>query len=131
MGWIDWSIVLIYLTWIVYSGLRYRKQAKSLDEYLLAGRSMPWWAVGLSVMATQMSAITLIGTTGQGFEDGMRFVQFYLGLPLAMIILSRINRKTPKRVRGCSSVGRASALQAEGRRFNSAQLHQHSLYSVE
>ncbi len=88
MGWIDWVIVLVYLTWIVYAGLRYRKQAKSLDEYLLAGRSMPWWAVGLSVMATQMSAVTLIGTTGQGFEDGMRFVQFYLGLPLAMIILS-------------------------------------------
>ena len=70
MGWIDWVIVLVYLTWIVYAGLRYRKQAKSLDEYLLAGRSMPWWAVGLSVMATQMSAVTLIGTTGQGFEDG-------------------------------------------------------------
>lgn len=49
---------------------------------------MPWWAVGLSVMATQMSAITLIGTTGQAFDDGMRFIQFYLGLPLAMIILS-------------------------------------------
>ena len=88
MGWIDWSIVLLYLVWIVWSGVRYGRDAKSLDDYLLAGRSMPWWAVGLSVMATQMSAITLIGTTGQGFEDGMRFVQFYLGLPLAMIILS-------------------------------------------
>ncbi len=88
MGWIDWSIVLLYLIWIVYSGVRYGKDAETLDDYLLAGRSMPWWAVGLSVMATQMSAITLIGTTGQGFEDGMRFVQFYLGLPLAMIILS-------------------------------------------
>ena len=88
MGWIDWSIVLLYLAWIVYTGVRYGKGAKTLDDYLLAGRSMPWWAVGLSVMATQMSAITLIGTTGQGFDDGMRFVQFYLGLPLAMIILS-------------------------------------------
>ncbi len=48
---------------------------------------MPWWAVGLSVMATQLSAITLVGTTGQGYSDGLRFVQFYYGLPLAMIIL--------------------------------------------
>ena len=49
---------------------------------------MPWWAVGLSVMATQLSAITMIGTTGQGYTDGMRFIQFYFALPLAMIILS-------------------------------------------
>ncbi len=48
---------------------------------------MPWWAVGLSVMATQLSAITLVGTTGQGYNDGLRFVQFYYGLPLAMMIL--------------------------------------------
>ena len=88
MSWIDWSIVLIYLAWIVWSGARYGKNRGGLEDYLLASRSMPWWAVGLSVMATQMSAITLIGTTGQAFDDGMRFVQFYLGLPLAMIILS-------------------------------------------
>ena len=54
----------------------------------LASRSLPWWAVGLSVMATQMSAITLVGTTGQGYVDGARFVQFYFGLPAAMVILS-------------------------------------------
>ncbi len=58
------------------------------ESYFLANRSLPWWAVGLSVMATQLSAITLVGTTGQGYSDGMRFVQFYYGLPLAMIILS-------------------------------------------
>ena len=59
-----------------------------LDGYFLANRSLPWWAVGLSVMATQLSAITLVGATGQGYADGMRFVQFYFGLPIAMIILS-------------------------------------------
>jgi len=53
----------------------------------MANRSLPWWAVGLSVMATQLSAITLIGTTGQGATDGLKFVQFYFGLPLAMVIL--------------------------------------------
>src|ERR1044071_6605332 len=60
---------------------------KGIEGYFLAGRSLPWWAVGLSVMATQLSAITMIGTTGQGAVDGMRFVQFYFGLPLAMVIL--------------------------------------------
>ena len=54
----------------------------------MAGRSLPWWLVGLSVMATQLSAITMIGTTGQGYADGMRFLQYYYALPLAMIILS-------------------------------------------
>lgn len=88
MSWIDWTIIFVYLTWIVWSGARYGRNRQGLEDYLLASRSLPWWAVGLSVMATQMSAITLIGTTGQAFDDGMRFVQFYLGLPLAMIILS-------------------------------------------
>ena len=60
----------------------------AVEGYFLAGRSLPWWAVGLSVMATQMSAITLVGTTGQGYADGLRLVQMYFGLPLAMIILS-------------------------------------------
>ena len=87
MHWIDWSILLIYLVWIVWSGMRYGRKNRDLDDYLLADRSLPWWAVGLSVMATQMSAITLIGATGQAYADGMRFIQFYLGLPLAMIIL--------------------------------------------
>ena len=63
------------------------KHSGKAEGYFLANRSLPWWAVGLSVMATQMSAITLVGTTGQAFDDGMRFIQFYYGLPLAMIIL--------------------------------------------
>ena len=85
---IDWIIIGVYLTWVIYDGLKRSKGADGVEGYFLAGRSLPWWAVGLSVMATQMSAITLVGTTGQGYDDGMRFVQFYFGLPVAMIILS-------------------------------------------
>ena len=85
---IDWLIVAGYLVWVVTDGLRRTKSADKIEGYFLANRSLPWWAVGLSVMATQLSAITLVGTTGQGYDDGLRFVQFYYGLPIAMIILS-------------------------------------------
>lgn len=85
---VDWIIVLAYLAWILYDGLKRTKDSHEVEGYFLANRSLPWWAVGLSVMATQLSAITLVGTTGQGYADGMRFVQFYYGLPLAMVILS-------------------------------------------
>src|SRR5687767_2104914 len=85
---IDWTIIAIYLVWIVWDGLRLTKRSHELEGYFLASRSIPWWAVGLSVMATQLSAITMIGTTGQGYADGMRFLQFYYALPLAMIVLS-------------------------------------------
>ena len=88
MHWFDWLVVGTYLVWMMYDGLKRTKGADNLEGYLLANRSLPWWAVGLSVMATQLSAITLVGTTGQGYADGMRFVQFYFGLPLAMILLS-------------------------------------------
>jgi SSS family transporter len=85
---IDWAIIGAYLVWIVWDGLRLTKRSDELEGYFLASRSLPWWAVGLSVMATQLSAITMIGTTGQGYADGMRFLQFYYALPLAMIVLS-------------------------------------------
>jgi SSS family solute:Na+ symporter len=88
MHWIDWLVVGGYLVWIVWDGLRRTKGSDKVEGYFLANRSLPWWAVGLSVMATQLSAITLVGTTGQGYRDGLRFVQFYFGLPLAMLILS-------------------------------------------
>jgi SSS family solute:Na+ symporter len=84
----DWLVVAAYLIWIVYDGLKRTKNAGEVEGYFLANRSLPWWAVGLSVMATQLSAITLVGTTGQGYADGMRFIQFYFGLPIAMILLS-------------------------------------------
>ena len=85
---IDWLVIVAYLVWIVHDGLKRTRSADEMDGYLLAKRSLPWWAAGLSVMATQLSAITLVGTTGQGYADGMRFVQFYFGLPIAMVILS-------------------------------------------
>ena len=85
---LDWLVVAAYLIWIVVDGLRRTKAASEIEGYLLANRSLPWWAVGLSVMATQLSAITLVGTTGQAYADGMRFIQFYFGLPLAMVLLS-------------------------------------------
>ena len=88
MHWVDWSILIGFTAWIVYDGLRRTKDSHSIEGYFLAGRSIPWWAAGISVMATQLSAITMIGTTGQGYTDGLRFIQFYFGLPLAMIILS-------------------------------------------
>jgi Na+/proline symporter len=88
MSWIDWSIVACYLVWVVWDGVRLSRRNTGVEGYFLASRSLPWWAVGLSVMATQLSAITMTSTTGQGYADGMRFVQFYFGLPLAMIILS-------------------------------------------
>src|SRR5688500_16649370 len=85
---VDWAVVAAYIAWIVWDGLRMTKRSQELEGYFLAGRSLPWWAVGLSVMATQLSAITMIGTTGQGYADGMRFLQFYYALPIAMIVLS-------------------------------------------
>jgi Na+/proline symporter len=85
---VDWAIVVVYLAWIVTDGLKRSKGTDKVEGYFLANRSLPWWTVGLSVMATQISAITLVGTTGQAYATGLRFVQFYFGLPIAMIILS-------------------------------------------
>ncbi len=85
---IDWAVVLGFTAWIVYDGLKRTKDSAHIEGYFLANRSIPWWAAGISVMATQLSAITLIGTTGQGYTDGLRFIQFYFALPLAMVILS-------------------------------------------
>jgi Na+/proline symporter len=87
MRWLDWVIVAAYLVYVIWDGVRLTKGSDKVEGYFLANRSLPWWAVGLSVMATQMSAITLVGTTGQAYSDGMRFIQFYYGLPFAMIIL--------------------------------------------
>src|SRR3954467_15573664 len=84
---INWVIVVGWIGFVVVDGIRRTRKKGELEGYLLAKRSLPWWAVGLSVMATQLSAVTMIGTTGQGATDGMRFVQFYFGLPLAMVIL--------------------------------------------
>jgi len=87
MRFLDWAVVIAYLVYVICDGVRMTKHSKQVEGYFLANRSLPWWAVGLSVMATQLSAITLVGTTGQAYSDGMRFLQFYYGLPLAMVIL--------------------------------------------
>jgi Na+/proline symporter len=85
---VDWTVVVLYIAWIVIDGLRRSKATDKVDGYLLANRSLPWFAVGLSVMATQLSAVTIVTTTSLGYLTGLRFVQFYFGLPLAMVILS-------------------------------------------
>lgn len=85
---LDWVILVVYVLWIVVDGLRLTRRSGGLEGFFLGGRAIPWWAVGLSVMATQLSAITMIGTTGQGYADGMRFLQFYYALPVAMVVLS-------------------------------------------
>jgi solute:Na+ symporter, SSS family len=85
---LDWAVVILYVSWIVYDGLRRAKGTDKVEGYFLGNRTLPWWAIGLSVMATQMSAVTLVGTTGQAYLTGLRFIQFYFGLPLAMVILS-------------------------------------------
>ncbi|HVG39282.1 MAG TPA: sodium:solute symporter [Pyrinomonadaceae bacterium] len=84
---LDWAVVAAYLIYMIWDGVRMTKHSREVEGYFLANRSLPWWAVGLSVMATQLSAITLVGTTGQAYANGMRFIQFYYGLPLAMVIL--------------------------------------------
>ena len=84
---LDWIVLVSSLLIIVGYGLYRSRGSDTVDRYLLAGRSMPWYAMALSIMATQASAITFISTTGQSYVDGMRFVQFYFGLPIAMIII--------------------------------------------
>ncbi len=84
----DWLVMCGALAFVVLYGLWRGRGSNSVNKYLLAGKSMPWHAMALSIMATQASAVTFISTTGQSYVDGMRFVQFYFGLPLAMVILS-------------------------------------------
>jgi SSS family solute:Na+ symporter len=84
---LDWLVMFAWLAFIVSYGLYRGRGSSTVSKFLLAGKSMPWYAMGLSIMATQASAITFISTTGQSYTDGMRFVQFYFGLPLAMVIL--------------------------------------------
>ena len=86
---LDWVVMVLTFVAIPSFGLwRGRRSRRDINDYLLASRSMPWYAMGLSIMATQASAITFLATTGQAYVDGMRFVQFYFGLPIAMVILA-------------------------------------------
>lgn len=87
MSTLDWGVLILTLAGIVMYGIWKSRNAKNIEGYLLADRQLPWYHIGLSVMATQASAITFLSGPGQGFSDGLRFVQFYFGLPLAMVVL--------------------------------------------
>lgn len=88
MSSIDWIVLLTTLISIVAYGIWKTRGKKNIESYLLGDRKLKWWTIGLSIMATQASAITFLSTPGQAFDDGMRFVQFYFGLPIAMVILA-------------------------------------------
>jgi len=86
---IDWIILVITLLFIVIYGVwRTKGSTGNVKDYILGNNETPWWTVGLSVMATQASAITFLSTPGQAYHDGMGFVQFYFGLPIAMVVIS-------------------------------------------
>jgi Na+/proline symporter len=84
----DWVVLCAYVCGIVAFGVWVGRRTRSVSDFFLAGREMRWWAAGLSVMATQISAITFVGTTGQAYTNGMSFIAFYFGLPFAMVVLS-------------------------------------------
>ena len=86
----DWAVMALALATVVLYGLWRARGKQTTQRYMLANKQMPWYAMALSIMATQASAITFISTTGQSYVDGMRFVQFYFGLPLAMILISAV-----------------------------------------
>ncbi|MGB5850286.1 MAG: sodium:solute symporter, partial [Ignavibacteriaceae bacterium] len=88
MSYVDWIVMLGFLAFVVIYGIIKTRGTNDVDTFIRAGRKTPWWTITLSIMATQASAITFLSTPGQAYVDGMRFVQFYLGLPIAMIILS-------------------------------------------
>lgn len=90
MATIDWIILIGTLLSIVIYGSLIGKGSKNVQDYVRGGNSSKWWTIGLSVMATQASAITFLSTPGQAFHDGMGFVQFYFGLPLAMVIICMV-----------------------------------------
>ncbi|WP_411768531.1 sodium:solute symporter [Winogradskyella sp. A3E31] len=87
LEWIDWLVLIVTLLAIVGYGTWKTRGRKNVQDYVRGGNTSKWWTIGLSVMATQASAITFLSTTGQAFTDGMGFVQFYFGLPIAMVII--------------------------------------------
>ena len=88
MSSIDWTVLITVLLGIILYGVYKSRSTKNLEGYFLSNRSLPWYLVLLSIMGTQASAITYLTGPGQAYTDGMRFVQYYFGLPLAMIVIS-------------------------------------------
>ena len=87
MSAIDWIVLAVTLTGIIAYGLYKSRGSKDLDGYFLSNRAVPWYMVLLGIMGTQASAVTFLSAPGQAYTDGMRFVQYYFGLPLAMVVL--------------------------------------------
>lgn len=87
MSRLDWVVLTVTLLVIIVYGLYKSRTTKNLEGYFLNNRTMPWYLVLLSIMGTQASAITFLSAPGQAFTDGMRFVQYYFGLPIAMVVL--------------------------------------------
>lgn len=90
LNWLDWLVLATTLLTIVGYGTWKTRGSKNVQDYVKGGNSAPWWTIGLSVMATQASAITFLSTPGQAFHDGMGFVQFYFGVPIAMIVICMV-----------------------------------------
>ena len=88
MNYLDWIVLALTISAIVLYGTWKTRKTSTVEGYLRADNSMKWWMIGVSIMATQASAVTFLSTPGQAIEDGMRFLQFYFGLPLAMVIIS-------------------------------------------
>ena len=84
---IDWIILIVTISSIVWYGVYKSRGSKNVQDFIKGGNDAQWWTIGLSVMATQASAITFLSTPGQAFNDGMGFVQFYFGLPIAIVII--------------------------------------------
>jgi solute:Na+ symporter, SSS family len=85
---LDWLVLIGTLLAIVLYGVLKNRKQKNLNSYLLGDQNLPWWTIGISVMATQASAVTFLSTPGQGFDDGLRFIQFYFGMPLAVVVVA-------------------------------------------
>src|SRR5687767_11462227 len=84
---LDWIVLVFTLLLIIVYGVYRGRTSKNLEGYFLSNRQMPWWIVLLSIMGTQASAITFLTAPGQAYSDGMRFVQYYFGLPIAMVVV--------------------------------------------
>ena len=87
LHWVDWTVLLTTILFIVAYGTYITLKNRDVKDYIKGGNETKWWTIGLSVMATQASAITFLSTPGQAYHDGLGFVQFYFGLPIAMVII--------------------------------------------
>ncbi len=87
LHWVDWTVLLTTILFIVAYGTYITRKNNDVKDYIKGGNDTKWWTIGLSVMATQASAITFLSTPGQAYHDGLGFVQFYFGLPIAMVII--------------------------------------------